>query len=141
MRGHNIIQYNCGNANGKSARPFLDSLEAEEYPIIAIQEPMITTRTGTRTYCPRNYRLSRPAEEGMRVVFFIHELIPLTDWEVVSASTHCEHIRIRTQGEEINMINAYNPPGLAGQHQIEVLPQLAQILRQTTQEDPPSWRS
>ena len=71
MRGQNI-QYNCGNANGKSARPFLVSLLAEEHPIIAIQEPMVTTRTGIRTYCPRNYRLSMSAEEGMRVVFFIH---------------------------------------------------------------------
>ena len=109
MRGHNIIQYNCGNTNEKSARPFLDSLHAEEYPIIAIQEPMVTTRTEIRTYCPRNYRLSRPAEEGMRLVFFIHELIPLTDCEVVLVSTHCKHIRIRTQGEVINVINAYNP--------------------------------
>ena len=68
-------------------------------------------------------------------MFFIHELIPLTDWEVVSVITHSEHIRIRSEGEVINVINTYNPPSMADQHQIEVWPQLAQMLSQTTRKN------
>ena len=52
----------------------------------------------------------------MSVMFFIHKFIPLTDWGVVSTSIHCEHIRIRPQGEVINVINTYNPPGPADEH-------------------------
>jgi hypothetical protein len=29
MRGLSIIQYNCGNVNGRTARPFLDSIDPE----------------------------------------------------------------------------------------------------------------
>src|SRR5215471_4997125 len=63
MRGVNIIQYNCGGANGRKARPFLDSLDPKEHPVIAIKEPMIPEKTKT-IYCPRNYRLSRQVQPG-----------------------------------------------------------------------------
>ena len=33
-----IIQYNCGNANHRLARPLLDSLDLKKYHILTIQE-------------------------------------------------------------------------------------------------------
>jgi hypothetical protein len=135
--GHNsvitelcIIQYNCGNANGKSARPFFDSLDLGQYPIIAVQEPMVLTRQVNGTYCPRNYRLSRSLKGGERVVFIIHDKIPQTDWESVIATDYCEKLRIGRGRNEIQIINVYNPPGPRDQVRIEKWPDLAPLLRE-----------
>src|SRR6266705_2303488 len=51
-----IIQYNCGNANHRLARPLLNSLDPGKHHILAIQEPYYNTYTKS-TYCPQGFQL------------------------------------------------------------------------------------
>ena len=83
IRDLNIIQYNCGNANNLRARPFLDSLNPKEYPVIALQEPITTEGNPYFTYCPRNYRPSREIKFRIKVIFLIYKRILLTKWKVI----------------------------------------------------------
>jgi hypothetical protein len=70
-----IIQYNCGGANGGKARPFLDSIRGSEIPMLVIQEPG-TGGEKQQAYCPRGYRWSRKIEPGMKVATMVYDKIP-----------------------------------------------------------------
>jgi hypothetical protein len=129
MSGLNIIQYNCGNANGRAARPFLDSINPDMFPVIAIQEPMVMENQRGGTYCPRNFRLSRQLKQGTRVVFFIHNQIPRTDCEVLEATDYCEKIQLRVGGLVLHLINVYSPPSRTEAARIEAWPDLARMLQ------------
>lgn len=52
----NTIQYNCGNANYKPARSFLDRLDPSRHHLAAVQEPYFNSAART-TYCPPGYTL------------------------------------------------------------------------------------
>ena len=127
MSGLNIIQYNCGNANGRATRPFFDSLDPREFPIIAVQEPMITEAMGT-TYCPKNYRLSRAVQPGVRVVFMMHEAIELTKWRGIEATDNVEWIQIDTEGGTVNLVNVYAPPVARQQPRIAKWEEIKRVL-------------
>jgi hypothetical protein len=129
MRDLNVIQYNCGNANGGEARPFFDMMDPAIHPIISIQEPLVRRRGQHSTYCPRNYRLSRSLQEGNRVVFMIHERIPNTEWEVLRATPHCEYLMIGRGEQEVRILNVYNPIGASSQPTIETWPTIKECLQ------------
>ena len=132
MKSVNIIQYNCGNANGRSARPFLDSINPTRFPVVAIQEPMVMEGQQGTTYCPRNFRLSRQLRPGARVVFFIHDKIPRTDCEVIAATDYCEKVRIKLGDIQLYLINVYIPPQKEGRTQerwIEAWPDIRDTLQ------------
>ena len=97
----------CGNANNEnaSARPFFDSVDPKRFPILVIQEPMITE--SNRTYIPRNFRPARTLKYGQRVMTLIHDKIPLVDWELKRATDTMEWTRILLGGEWMNIINVY----------------------------------
>ena len=59
-----ILQFNCGNANNEKAKAVFDSIDPTRFPILAIQEPMITERRPNVTYIPKNFRPSRPVYYG-----------------------------------------------------------------------------
>jgi len=126
-----ILQFNCGNANNEKAKAVFDSIDPTRFPILAIQEPMITERRPNVTYIPKNFRPSRPVYYGMRVVFLIHDKIPLTGWEVREATDHVEWIKVETSRGGLHLVNIYNPPGQANEPRIEKWPQLRDILEET----------
>lgn len=90
----NIIQYNCGNANGSKARWLLDSVDPKEYPIIAIQEPGVTEARPRWTYIPKNFTLGREPEYGRKVAFLIHDKVPLTSWQLHDSTDHVELLTV-----------------------------------------------
>lgn len=103
-----------------------DSVDPADFPILAIQEPMITERN--IKYIPKNYRSSRPIKYGMRVVFFLHDKIPLTRWSAREATDHMEWIDIQTTNGLTHLVNVYNPIGNASQPQIEKWPEIQKVL-------------
>ncbi|KAF1984742.1 hypothetical protein K402DRAFT_422649 [Aulographum hederae CBS 113979] len=111
MTDTNILQYNYGNSNGDKAKPVFDSIDPSRFPILAIQEPMITERNLGYTYTPSNYRTSRPITLGMRVVFMIHDKIPLTAWKHITSTDHTELLQVSFNGADLQVINIYSPPG------------------------------
>lgn len=115
----NLVQFNCGNANGGKARPVFDALDAREYPILVVQEPGQAEGQPGKTYVPPNYRLGRALEYGRKVAFMVHDKIPLTSWEVVDGTDNVERLRLVTTTGPINIINVYNPPGPATQPMLE----------------------
>lgn len=121
-----ILQYNCGNANNETAKEVFDSIDPERFPILAIQEPMITERN--ITHIPKNYRPSRPVRYGMRVLFLIHDKIPLTEWQLKEATDHTERIQMKISDGVVHLINVYNPVGPVTQPRIEKWPELQKIL-------------
>jgi hypothetical protein len=118
MRTHGIIQYNCGNANNENsrARPFFDSVDPKSFPILAIQEPMITEVN--HTYIPRNFRPVRAPKYGQRVITMIHDKIPLVDWELKKATDVIEWTRVQLGEEWMNIINVYCRPGEANRERV-----------------------
>ena len=134
MKDLQILQYNCGNANHKGTRPFFDSLDPRIHPIIAIQEPMVTERSKT-TYCPKNYRLSRAVSPATRVVFLIHDKLPLTTWTVIEETDYVERLVLHFGNHTLNLINVYNPGGPPSQPRITVWPTLGRILEETADAD------
>ncbi|KAF1990772.1 DNase I-like protein [Aulographum hederae CBS 113979] len=131
MTDTNILQYNCGNSNGDKAKPGFDSIDPSRFPILAIQEPMVTERNPGYTYTPRNYRTSRPVSLGMRVVFMIHDKVPLTAWKHVSATDYTELLQVSLNGTDLQIINIYSPPGPPSAPTIDKWEELEQVLRQT----------
>ena len=107
----NIIQFNCGKSNGNKSRALFDGLEANRYPILAIQEPGQHGSTLGKTYVPPNYRLGRELGVGSRVAFMVHNKIAATEWEVLDATDYVERLRLQTSEGPLNVINVYNPPG------------------------------
>jgi hypothetical protein len=116
---YGIIQYNCGNANNETAkaRPFFDSISPRQFPLLAIQEPMI--REDGHTYIPKNFRTTRVPKYGMKVLFMVHDKIPMVDWTVREATDEMEWIRIRLGAETINVINVYCRPGAVSRETIQ----------------------
>ena len=111
----------------------MDSLDPREYPVIALQEPATTTRAPNFTYSPRNYRYSREVRYGIKVLFLIHDKIPLTDWKVVEATDFVEWLQIITGDADkpLNFINIYNPPGRADEPRLSKWRQIKPILEAT----------
>jgi exonuclease III len=131
MRGLNIIQYNCGNAKGKATKLFLDSIDPEAFPVIAIQEPMVMENQRGHTRCLRNFWPSWLLKQGARVVFFIHEHIPSTNCETFEATDLCEKIWIKVGRTHMHLINMYSPPSQNNRREtaiIEAWPDLARML-------------
>jgi exonuclease III len=103
-----ILQLNCGNANHSLHRGLLDSLNPEEFPILAIQEPYFNQHTKT-TYCPRAYHLLYQPEEKTRVCFFVNKAMALDSWEHKHLSLDASLLLIKTSAGPIAITNIYNP--------------------------------
>ena len=99
-------------------------MDAKEYPIIALQEPMTTEKNPYFTYCLRNYRRSREVTYSIKVLFLIYDKIPLTNWKVLEANDFVEWLQIHTADETLNIINVYNLPRPANELQISKWPQI-----------------
>ena len=114
-----ILQFNCGNANNEKAKAVFDSIDPTRFPILMIQELMITERRPNVTYIPKNFHPSQPVYYGMRVIFLIHDKIPLTGWEVREATDHVEWIKVEISHGGLHLVNIYNPPGQVNEPRIE----------------------
>jgi hypothetical protein len=125
-----IIQYNCGNANNKTgkARPFFDSVEGKRFPLMAIQEPMITERN--YTYTPRNFRVTKTPRYGSKVLFMVHDKIPLADWEMKRSTDTVDWLRIKLGGTWLNVVNAYCRPGPNNREKIHSWDEIHQCLQE-----------
>jgi hypothetical protein len=125
---HGIIQYNCGHANSETAKawPFFNSIDPRRFPVLAIQEPMITERN--HTYIPRNFQSTRPPKYGMKVLFMVHNKIPLVDWEVIRQTDTVEWLRIKLGGKWLNIVNAYCRPGANNRTRVHSWDEIDQCL-------------
>ena len=125
-----IIQYNCGNANNKTgkARPFFDSVEPKRFPLMAIQEPMITERN--YTYTPRNFRVTKTPRYGSKVLFMVHDKIPLADWEMKRSTDTVDWLRIKLGGTWLNVVNAYCRLGANNREKIHSWDEIHQCLQE-----------
>jgi len=63
-----ILQFNCGNVNNEKAKVVFDSIDPERFPILAIQEPMITERNLNTIYIPKNFRPSQPINYSIIII-------------------------------------------------------------------------
>lgn len=108
MSSFGIIQYNCGNANHRSARPLFDAATTTEYPLLAIQEPYFNERSRT-TYCPRAYTPIHDGTLQAKVCFMISRTMPLDTWQFKAYSHNVAAIRLRFTAITVTVINAYNP--------------------------------
>lgn len=79
MRDIGIVQYNCGNANGKKGRPLFDELDPDYHKFVVVQEPMVN-QLG-RTYCPVNYTLAIEPTPGSRVCFMVSNKVDQGLWK------------------------------------------------------------
>jgi endonuclease/exonuclease/phosphatase family metal-dependent hydrolase len=108
MKDIQIIQYNCGNANHKAARPFFDAAAPARHQILAVQEPAYTPYNRA-TYCPKGYHLASTNTPLTRVCFMISNEIPISDWRFYPHSDYVASLAVRLEGEEVTIINVYNP--------------------------------
>jgi hypothetical protein len=69
-----ILQYNCGNANYKTARPLLDAISPATHMVLVIQEPAYNERMNT-TYCPVGYNLAYEASAETKICFIVSKQI------------------------------------------------------------------
>ena len=107
-----IIQYNCGNANHRLARPFFDSLDPGQHHIVAVQEPYFNTRTKS-TYVPPGYHLVYHPEAPTRVCVMVSKQLDVRLW---AGHAVCEDIAVLTLETErgpIDVKNVYNPKPLS----------------------------
>ena len=89
-----ILQYNCGNANHKSARPFFDRLDPDAHHIVAVQEPYFNTRTNS-TYCPPGYHLAYRPDASTRVCFMVSRALGIESWSYQAG--HADVLNILTE--------------------------------------------
>ncbi len=101
-----IIQYNCGNSNSKSSRPFFDSLTQPH--VLAIQEPRYNKYTKS-TYCPRPYQLAYEPRSETRVCFMIRRDINASQWKRRQYGSNTAVLELVIGNDKLSIINVYNP--------------------------------
>ena len=101
-----IIQYNCGNSNGRASRALFDSFEAPL--ILAIQEPLYNRHTKL-TYCPAKYQLAYDAKPETRVCFMVRRDAGEEHWRRTQYSPNVAALSIQIGSEGVTVINVYNP--------------------------------
>jgi hypothetical protein len=108
MNSFGIIQFNCGNANYRSARPLFDAASPTEYPLLAIQEPFFNERAGS-TYCPRTYTLIHDGTLQAKVCFMLSKTVGLNTWQFKAYSHNVATLQLRFTAVTTTIINVYNP--------------------------------
>jgi hypothetical protein len=103
-----IIQFNCGNSNGKATRAFFDSVE--HAPILAIQEPGYSPYTKS-TYCPRPYELAYEALPATKVCFMVRRDIGDAQWRRTQYGPNVAVLELTLPGRNLSIVNVYNPRG------------------------------
>ena len=103
-----ILQYNCRNANHRSARPFFDRLDPEKHHIVAVQEPYYTARTKS-TYCPPGYYLAYRPDATTRVCFMVSKALSVESWACQVEHADIAIVSLWTDCSLVDIINAYNP--------------------------------
>jgi Reverse transcriptase (RNA-dependent DNA polymerase)/Endonuclease-reverse transcriptase len=114
MQYINILQFNCGNSNNKSARPIFDSVSPARHVLLAIQEPAFSSHTRT-TYCPGAYTLACENDPTTKVCFMVDRNLDLAQWSYKSYSRHVAAITLQLANGPITVINVYNPRGSGSQ--------------------------
>src|SRR5437016_7401701 len=103
-----ILQYNCGNANHKSARPFFDRLDPDNHHIVAIQEPYYNAKSKS-TYCPPRYYLTYHPDASTRVCFMISKALGIGSWTYETGHADIAMLSLRVDHGLVDIINVYNP--------------------------------
>ena len=103
-----ILQYNCGNANYRTARPFFDQLDPGRHQIVAVQEPGFNAKAKS-TYCPPGYHLAYRPEASTRVCFMISRALDIGSWECRTEHADIAVLTLRTGYGPIDIVNVYNP--------------------------------
>jgi Reverse transcriptase (RNA-dependent DNA polymerase)/Endonuclease-reverse transcriptase len=120
-----IVQYNCGNSNGKATRALFDSFEAPA--VIAIQEPGWNKMTKSTT-CPRRYQLAYEARPETRVCFMIRRDIGEAHWRRTQYGPNVATLTLRLHKETLSIVNVYTP-NTSGPR-IRHWPEVAQALQE-----------
>ena len=101
-----IVQYNCGNLNGKATRALFDSFETPA--VIAVQEPGWNKMTKSTT-CPRRYQLAFEARPETRVCFMVRRDIGEAHWRRTQYGPNVATLTLRLYEESLLIINVYTP--------------------------------
>jgi hypothetical protein len=134
MRELQIIQYNCGGANGSKARPVFDALDPERHSILAVQEPMIGNDRST--YCPMGYRLAISRGGNPRTCFMVSKAIDEAQWQVKYYGPYISSISITTIDHgRLTIINVYSPGRPGGNPQIIGWQELQQAMQEAQNEE------
>ena len=103
-----IIQYNCGNANHRNARPIFDAVSPIHHTVLAIQEPYFNEKTRT-TYCPTGHTLAYDPNPATKVCFMVSKEVHSDHWSYKTYSPYVASLRLRTIDNHLTIINVYNP--------------------------------
>ena len=130
-----VIQYNCGNANYRGARPFFDSLRPEKHHIIAIQEPAISKRNKA-TYTPPGYHLGIHPNQLTKTAFLISKEIKSSEWHWTHHNENLSSIRLTLREGTLRIINVYNPsPATRSSHTPSQIANTSEVVGQAIQEE------
>jgi hypothetical protein len=103
-----ILQFNCGLANHSASRPIFDGVAPANHQLLIIQEPQFRTRN-SGTYCPPGYTLIMEPSPTVKICFMISKAICPSQWSSKFHSCWVAEINMRINGENLRVINVYNP--------------------------------
>src|SRR5450756_1082697 len=125
MKDFGIIQFNCGNANYRSARPIFDAVSPANHPVLAIQEPYFNSHAKT-TYCPRAFTLAHDGTLQAKVCFMVSKALSIDSWQFKAYSGLVAALRLRLAAATVTIINVYNP--ISSSNSIETWDRIQQAL-------------
>src|SRR5437763_10059552 len=110
MNKFTILQYNCGNANYRTARPWFEAVLPADHQVLASQEPGYN-RVTKSTFCPRGYTLLYEALPTTKVCFMVSNIIHTAYWTHIQYGPYVASLQIKLNTTTITIINIYNPRG------------------------------